>query len=190
MYPEELEDSTDADHEIRYVDIGNVNLLNGITSTETYHFGDAPSRARRLVRDGDTIVSTVGTYLKALAKVVNPPSNMVVSTGFAVLRPSSAIDSGYLYRLVQSPVLVDRIVAYSVGVSYPAINPSDLGRLCIPIPPPDEQRAIAAFLDRETARIDALIAKKQRLIERLEEKRARLGIQEWIGSVEYLLIGA
>jgi len=44
----------------------------------------------------------------------------------------------------------------------------------IPIPPHDEQRAIAAFLDRETARIDALVAKKERLIELLQEKRTAL----------------
>ena len=44
----------------------------------------------------------------------------------------------------------------------------------IPFPPPSEQRTIAAFLDRETAKLDALIAKKQRLIELLHEKRAAL----------------
>jgi len=52
------------------------------------------------------------------------------------------------------------------------LNTQIIGSLRIPIPPPDEQRAIAAFLDRETARIDALVAKKQRLIELLGEKRA------------------
>ena len=69
---------------------------------------------------------------------------------------------------------MERVVANSVGVSYPAINASSL--VCFPIPYPeaDEQRAIATFLDRETAKIDALVARKERLIELLQEKRTAL----------------
>lgn len=169
---DKLSDSTDPDFELEYVDIGNVTLTEGVTSTERLRFENAPSRARRLVRDGDTIVSTVRTYLKAVAHIVTPPQNLVVSTGFAVLRGREAIHAPYLYRLAQSEAFVQAIVAHSVGVSYPAINASDIGRFYVPLPPRDEQRAIAAFLDRETARIDALISKKQRLIELLQEKRS------------------
>jgi type I restriction enzyme S subunit len=168
---DKLPETTDPDYEIEYVDIGNVNLEAGITSTERYRFENAPSRARRRVRHGDTIVSTVRTYLKAVAQIVNPPDNLTVSTGFAVLRAKPPLDPGFLYRLAQSEPLVERIMAHSVGVSYPAINASEIGRFTIPLPPLDEQRAIAAFLDRETAKIDELIAKKQRLIELLKEKR-------------------
>lgn len=171
---DKLADSTSADYELEYVDIGNVTLTNGITSTEKLRFENAPSRARRLVRHDDTIVSTVRTYLKAVAHIVNPPPNLVVSTGFAVLRAESDLHPAYLYRLAQSESFVHAIVAHSVGVSYPAINASDIGRFYVPLPPIEEQRAIAAFLDRETARIDELIAKKQRLIELLQEKRAAL----------------
>lgn len=171
---DKLADCTDTDFELEYVDIGNVTLTEGITSTEHLRFEDAPSRARRLVREGDTIVSTVRTYLKAVAHIVSPPPNLVVSTGFAVLRATPSIHGPFLYRLAQSEAFVQAIVAHSVGVSYPAINASDIGRFLIPVPPLPEQRAIAAFLDRETARIDALIAKKQRLIELLQEKRSAL----------------
>ena len=61
-----------------------------------------------------------------------------------------------------------------MGVSYPAINASELACLDIAFPSLPEQRAIAAFLDRETAQIDALVAKKERLIELLQEKRTAL----------------
>ena len=53
-------------------------------------------------------------------------------------------------------------------------NASEIGSLPLPLPPLDEQRAIAAYLDRETERIDALVAKKRLLIERLEEYRTAL----------------
>ena len=59
-------------------------------------------------------------------------------------------------------------------MSYPAINASEIGFIAIPLPPLPEQQAIAAFLDRETGRIDALIAKKQRLLELLAEQRTAL----------------
>jgi type I restriction enzyme S subunit len=69
---EVLPESFSADEEIEYVDIGSVSLAGGIERTETMGFGDAPSRARRKVRDGDVIASTVRTYLKAIAPVVSP----------------------------------------------------------------------------------------------------------------------
>jgi type I restriction enzyme S subunit len=96
---DKLPDSTDPDFELEYVDIGNVSLTDGITSTERLRFETAPSRARRRVRHGDTIVSTVRTYLKAVAHIIEPPANLVVSTGYAVLRAKSALFHEYLYRL-------------------------------------------------------------------------------------------
>ena len=65
-------------------------------------------------------------------------------------------------------------MANSTGVSYPAINASEIARLPVPVPPLAEQRAIAAFLDRETGRIDKLVTKQRELIERLDEYRKAL----------------
>lgn len=169
---EALPETTDPDYEIAYVDISSVDLTNGITAIELQNFEEAPSRARRIVRDGDTIVSTVRTYLKAIASIVSPPANMIVSTGFAVIRPSSFIDSRFLGYALQNSAFVEEVVARSTGVSYPAINPGTL--ICLPVAYPknkSEQQHIAAFLDWKTAQIDALIAKKQALIEKLKEKR-------------------
>ena len=74
------------DAEISYVDISSVTYGKGIESTETMVFADAPSRARRLAKKGDVVVSTVRTYLKALAEVDGDHADCVFSTGFAVLR--------------------------------------------------------------------------------------------------------
>ena len=168
---EVLPESTSPDFEIEYVDIGNVSLEKGIERTEQFIFADAPSRARRLVRDGDVLVSTVRTYLKAIAPVTNPPENLVVSTGFAVVRPSEELYSGYAKYALQSAGFVDEVISRSTGVSYPAINASDLVRIAVPIPPSGEQTAIATFLDRETGKIDALIAEQEKLLALLAEKR-------------------
>ncbi len=171
---EALDESTNPDFEMEYVDISSVNLVEGITSTEMTSFEKAPSRARRKVKDGDTIVSTVRTYLKAIAAIKIPPENLIVSTGFAVIRPKPEIDSGYLGYLLQAEGFVGDVVANSVGVSYPAINASVLAALPAVQPDIEEQQTIARFLDHKTAQIDALIAKKEALLEKLAEKRTAL----------------
>jgi len=167
-----LPESTDDDYEIEYVEISDVNEMSGITGSASYKFSDAPSRARRMLQDGDVLISTVRTYLRAIAPVVNPPENLIASTGFAVVRPRKGIlDGAFLGYLLRAEWWISEVIARSVGVSYPAINASDLIGLNIPVPALQEQTQIARFLDHETARIDALIEEQQRLIELLKEKR-------------------
>lgn len=168
---EVLSETASDDYEIEYVDISSVSAINGISSTETMLFGNAPSRARRIVRDGDILISTVRTYLEAIASVQAPPNNLIASTGFAVIRPNLFLNKGYTAYCLRATGFIKEVVARSVGVSYPAINASDLVNIKTPEPSMPEQEKIAAFLDHETAKIDALIEKQQRLIELLKEKR-------------------
>ena len=69
---------------------------------------------------------------------------------------------------------MSEVVARSVGVSYPAINASELVTISMPLPPLDTQRRIARFLDEKASRIDGLIEKKRELLEPLAEKRQAL----------------
>ncbi len=170
---EALPESTDPNLEMTYVDISSIDPGRGITKTEVFPFEKAPSRARRVVRHGDVIVSTVRTYLRAIASIRDPEPGLIVSTGFAVIRPRS-LNSTFAAYALSAPYFVDTVVANSVGVSYPAINASELVRFPIVYPEHSQQCAIATFLDRETAKIDALVAEKGRLIELLEEKRTAL----------------
>jgi type I restriction enzyme, S subunit len=166
-----LPESTDPDSEITYVDIGSVSLNNGIERVENFQFKDAPSRARKLVQDGDVIVSTVRTYLKAIAPIVKPQENLVVSTGFAVIRGLDDLSPLFAKYAFQSDSFVDEVISRSTGVSYPAINASEIGLIKIPIPSKIEQIKIANFLEQEIPRIDSLIAEQEQLIELLNEKR-------------------
>jgi type I restriction enzyme S subunit len=168
---EVLPESFGAEEEIEYVDIGSVSFAGGIERMETMLYGNAPSRARRKVRDGDVIASTVRTYLKAIAPVIDPPANMIVSTGFAVIRPRVGLVPHFAKFALQTNFFVDAVISLSTGVSYPAINASEMARIAITVPPPPEQTQIAAFLDRETAKIDELVAEQRRLMELLKEKR-------------------
>lgn len=198
---ESLPETTASDQEIHYVDISAVNLVEGITAIETMPFDESPSRARRIVRDGDTIISTVRTYLKAIAPIQTPDDFLIVSTGFAVVRPLQFLNSRFLGYYLQGTNFVDEVGANSTGVSYPAIKPSTL--VTIPIVYPlekDEQQQIADFLVWKTGQIDALIAKKRELIDKLKEQRIAVITQavtkglnpnalmrdskiEWIGEI-------
>ena len=156
---EVLAESTDEEKEIDYVEISGVSLSRGIEEIERITFGQAPSRARRKVRSGDILISTVRTYLRAIAKVDNASSDLIASTGFCVVRPNDQVDSGFLGWAAKSEPFISAIVARSVGVSYPAINASELVTIDMPSPPLETQRRIARFLDEKTAQIDGLTEK-------------------------------
>jgi type I restriction enzyme S subunit len=172
---EALGEDTDADFEMQYADISSVDSSGTIGELTTYRFEDAPSRARRRVRDGDVVVSTVRTYLQAIAQIRTPPENLIVSTGFAVVRPRQDLfDARYCKYALREPEFLAEVQRRSVGVNYPAINATDLANIPIPLHALPRQRAIAAYLDRETARLDALVAAKERLLALLAEKRGAI----------------
>lgn len=161
-----LGEDTPADYEFDYVEIGAVTLENGISEYQRYKFSDAPSRARRVVQPNDIIISTVRTYLKAIA-IVPEKENVVVSTGFAVLTPRN-INIDYLGFALKSEYFVHTVTANSVGISYPAINSSDLVKFKIAIPTKEEQEEIAEYLGKKCIEMDTLIAKKTALLAEME----------------------
>jgi len=87
---------------------------------------------------------------------------------------TSGRDQLYLAYQLNSPVMVGQIEAVSVGSTFERINIAQIKTFAVVCPPISEQAAIATFLDRETARIDALVAKVREAIERLKELRTAL----------------
>lgn len=171
---EVLSENTDDLTEIDYVEISGVSLSGGLEEINRMTFFEAPSRARRKVCSGDILVSTVRTYLRAIAAVDEASDDLIASTGFCVIRPQEEVDSSFLGWVAKSEPFVSEVVARSVGVSYPAINASELVTISVPLPPLETQRRIVQFLDEKTARIDGLIEKKRALLDRLAEKRQAL----------------
>lgn len=172
---ESLTEATEPDYELQYIDIGNVDSYGTVHDVIAFKFEEAPSRARRITRHGDVIVSTVRTYLQTIAPIENPPENLIVSTGFAVVRPKGSLfDARFCKYAVREKHFLWEVESRSTGVSYPAINASDLADIRINLPDIETQRLIADYLDRETPRIDALVAEKEKMLALLEEKRAAL----------------
>lgn len=166
-----LPENTNPEFTFKYIDIGSVNSFGEIISTEELSFANAPSRARRVVFTGDVIISTVRTYLKAIAYCNQINEDTVCSTGFAVLSPKKGIVPKFLFYWVRSSNFIDEIVSRSTGVSYPAVNAAEIGSLPFPSLSEELQKRIASFLDTQTAQIDELIALKEKQIELLDIKR-------------------
>ncbi|MDF0553262.1 restriction endonuclease subunit S [Kamptonema sp. UHCC 0994] len=125
---------------------------------------------------GDLLINSTGTGTLGRMGVFNLDDEYLADSHVTIVRPTKEIYTQYLYYLLQTNVYQGYI--YSVLASG-ATNQIELSReglsnIPIIVPPREQQELIAAFLDRKTAAIDTLIAKKQRLIQLLEEKRTAL----------------
>ncbi|MBS1783395.1 MAG: restriction endonuclease subunit S [Bacteroidetes bacterium] len=166
-----LTEQTGLDYQFNYLDIANVNSDGEVLEIQKMSFKDAPSRARRIVNKDDIVISTVRTYLKAIALIGNDFDNLIASTGFAVLKSKGNINPKYLYYALNSKIFIHKVMINSFGVTYPAITPTALNCLSIPVPPLTEQTQIANYLDTQSQKINHFIAKKQQFITLLKEQR-------------------
>ena len=170
-----LSDKTSKEFEFDYVDIGSVSFELGIHKTERYTFQNAPSRARKIARLGDIIVSTVRTYLRAI-DIINSEEKekYIYSTGFAILSPLKNILSEFMIYICRSEYFTNLVSIYSTGINYPSINDTALKMINIVIPPIHEQQSIANYLDQKCSEIDELISIKQQKIEKLKDYKKSL----------------
>lgn len=170
---EALTDKTDPNYEFTYIEIGDVDYIDGISYRSRTVFSDSPSRARRVLRNGDVIISTVRTYLRAIG-LIDREDDLIGSTGFCVLRSSKEVSEKYLSYAVRSKWFISDVISNSEGVSYPGINSSDLVNLKVTLPPLNEQIEIENILDVEIERSDDLISKETKRVELLKEYRQSL----------------
>ena len=182
-----LPNNTNPSFEFDYVDIGSVSFANGIEKVERMNFAKAPSRARRIVRRDDIVVSTVRTYLKAITIIPSFSIPLIVSTGFLVVRAKiNCVSSSFLGYVLKSDSFTNAIEANSAGVSYPAIASSEAVKTCVTLPPIKEQLAIADFLDKKCSAIDDTIAKKKEQLEVLADYKKSLIYEYVTGKKEVL----
>ena len=182
--PDTLPENTDPEFSFSYLDIGSVGTGVLQKQPEQMRFKDSPSRARRKLRLGDTIISTVRTYLKAIYHIEEDVSELICSTGFAVLRPQSETFAKYVSYLVQNDSFTNRVSANSVGIAYPAISESKFGSFSISIPQKPEQIAISNYLDSYIDNISVMITAANKAINLLKEYRIRLNADIVTGKVD------
>jgi type I restriction enzyme S subunit len=169
-----LPTSTDPDYEFDYLEISNVDYYGIVDpeAIERLRYEDAPSRARRRVFKGNTMISSVRPNLQAVAFLPNGQEHFVCSTGFNVVQPNEfKLSPKFAYYSLISEGTRQYFEASAKGVSYPAVDDKDFEALEVMLPPLFEQRRIAAYLDASCVMIDTAVAAKRRQLETLDALR-------------------
>ncbi|WP_035776077.1 restriction endonuclease subunit S [Arthrobacter sp. H5] len=150
----------------RYVDLSAVDqAAKSITDHKLILGSEAPSRARQVLRMDDILVSTVRPNLNGVARVPKHLEGSIGSTGFCVMRPNPhELNGSYAFHWVRSKKFIDEMVRKASGASYPAVSDNLVLSSKVPLPDLDEQRRIAAILDKA----DDLRAKRREALVHLD----------------------
>ena len=136
------------------------------TNTDVNYTGPVVENA--WIYSGDVIIGMDGDFNVARWR----GQRALLNQRMCCVRSLSNMDSGFIPYVLPLPLKVINELTYSTTVKH--LSSGDVRKIWLGSPPPDEQRVITAFLDRGTAKIDALIGKNERLIELLQEKRTAL----------------
>lgn len=174
-----LPENTDPLYEFYYLELSDVDrgLVN--LPEERVSFQKSPSRARRQVKSGDILMSTVRPNLEGFGRYLGKLNNVVASTGFAVLSDAGLSDMCFVYHLLHSPGVQRQLLGLVLGSGYPAVSASDVRLLKVPTPCLDEQTRIGRVLDclqREIFLCEALYnaskSQQKGLIQKLMTERS------------------
>lgn len=155
-----LKESTPKNFSFYYIDISSAFEGKLRLPSTQIAFRNSPSRARKVIKRKDVLMSSVRPNLKAFAFFDHSEDDCVASTGFAILSAKDKVDPKFILYSILSDDLTSQIESHVVGSNYPAINTRDIRRLQILTPPYNEQRKIAKILTT----VDNLIEKTETLI--------------------------
>ena len=166
---------------INYIDIASVK--GGQILELQKLSNDFPSRAKRIVKKGDILYSSVRPNLKGYVYISDDIQNCIASTGFAVIRVKepNTILSKYLYYIMTSDYISDDLISKAKGAQYPAVSFDDFETIKIPIPSLERQQEIVEYCEYN----DALIKQLEKEIENNKRQAcACINSIVKIGSVE------
>lgn len=155
---------------IQYLDTGSITC-GKVDSFQELSLEDAPSRAKRLVKNNDIVYSTVRPIQRHYGFIIDPPKNLVVSTGFSVIETNKAVaEPLFVYFFLISDEIVEilDVIADGSTSAYPSLKPSDIENLNILLPSLPEQRAIASVLSSIDDKID-LLHRQNKTLEAMAE---------------------
>jgi type I restriction enzyme S subunit len=150
--------------EFYYIDVSSIDRdYLRIISVTKYKGKNAPSRARKIVKENDVIIAIVRPTLKRVALIPKKYDNQVCSTAFCVLRGDEGIDNRFIYYTIQRDTFINALGNIQRGASYPAVTDSDVKNQKIPLPPLPIQQKIAEILSAVDEKIEAEENKKKSL---------------------------
>lgn len=156
------------DQEFCYIDVSAIDNKAGRISdaVDVIAADRAPSRARKIVRAGTVLYSTVRPYLRNIVIVDREfPFEPIASTAFAVIYPFEGLLSRFLHIWLRSAYFSEYVSGEMKGVAYPAINDQKFFRGLVPIPPSNEQVRIVAKVDELMALCEELEAERNQAAE-------------------------
>lgn len=165
-----------------YIDIASIdNKNNRIIDAKFISVSEAPSRASRKVKFGDTLFSMVRPYLKNIAFVEEEYSNCIASTGFYICSPNKTLYPKFLFYLMLSEYVVNGLNKYMKGDNSPSINNENITNFFFPLPPLAEQHRIAQKVEQLLTIVDT--------IEQLQEELKALVKQTKNQVLNYAIAG-
>ena len=132
---------------IRYLDTGS--LTEGkIENFQVVDLSDAPSRARRIVKHNDVLISTVRPNQKHYGIIKNPDEDIVVSTGFCIIS-CDKINPHFVYSFLTSDDMTEYLhsIAEASTSTYPSLKPSDIEGLEFKLPAEERLREFSKYAD-------------------------------------------
>lgn len=158
-----------------YLGLENIQSWTGkllpIATSDTSEGDDSTTGTANVYYSGDVLFGKLRPYL---AKAFHADQDGVCSTELLVLKPQPYMHPRFLFYSLLSPIFVGQVDASAYGAKMPRANWECIGSMKLPTPSYVTQRLIADYLDRETSRIDALVAAKEEMLALLGEKRAAL----------------
>ena len=162
------------DQTFLYVDIGNIDTTWGVMDSESMFGYEATSaRMRRLIHQGQILVSTTRPTRRAIAIVPKKLEGQICSTGFAVLECGKSIDRRYLFHVLRSSIMTPQFERYSTGSGYPEINKRiDLPTIKIPCPENNVMQEIIkqidSIVDKAHFLHDQFVSERQKAVDIFE----------------------
>jgi type I restriction enzyme S subunit len=153
--------------QFKYIDVSSINREDlKIVEYKLYKGKDAPSRAKKLVKNSDVIFATVRPTLRRFTLIEEDFNGEICSTAFCVLRAKeSFLSSLYVLYVVQRDIFIDELRKIQRGASYPAVTDSDVKNQKIPLPPPSIQQKITSILSAVDEKIEKEETKKKSMEE-------------------------
>ena len=136
---------------VQYLDLANVKD-NHVAAVIEFAFDDAPSRARRSLCSGDTIVGTVRPGNRSFAFIDDPVPHLTASTGFAVLSPKEVENTAFVYLSATQDASIDQLAQVADGGAYPAARPDVVSALGCVVPTAAILHAFNAVMQRPEVR--------------------------------------
>ncbi|EMD8085799.1 restriction endonuclease subunit S [Campylobacter upsaliensis] len=165
-----------------YIDLESV-IKGQLLKEQVINKEQAPSRAQRILQKQDILFQLVRPYQRN-NYIFNKNGDYVASTGYAQIRTKECVNFVY-YALLENS-FVERVILKSTGSNYPAITSNDFADLKIPLPPLQEQKQIANFLDEKCEKINSVIEKTKKQIELVKEYKNTLINEAVCGRINFL----